>query len=85
MIARFQHTSDDFVAGNDGERRIRQVAVHDVKIGAADAAREHLNQNFPGRWNRPRECQLLEVSRPGPSEGHGTHAGLGHRGDARAA
>jgi hypothetical protein len=38
--------ADNFMARNDGHRRVRQLAVDDVQIRAADAARGYLDAHL---------------------------------------
>src|SRR5262249_49100766 len=40
------HTSDDLMAGNDGQDLARQFTFNDVQVGAADAADADFHQNF---------------------------------------
>jgi hypothetical protein len=46
------------VAGHERELRLRQLAVDDVEVGAADAARRHAQQDLPRL--RLRHWNLLE-------------------------
>jgi hypothetical protein len=36
------------VTGHDRQFRVRQFAIDNVQIGAADAARRHVHENFTG-------------------------------------
>jgi hypothetical protein len=49
------------VAGHERELRVRQLAVDDVEVGAADAARRHPQQDLPRL--RLRHWNLLEPQR----------------------
>jgi len=42
---------DDFMAGNDGKLRLREFAVDDMKISAANAASFDLEPQFAGSGN----------------------------------
>jgi hypothetical protein len=55
---RLHHFADDLVPGRDGHLPLRQVAVDDVKVGPADAARTHADQDLP--WPRHRRWHILE-------------------------
>jgi LTXXQ motif family protein len=67
--------SDNFVAGNDGKLRIWQVAVDDVKIGAAHAAGGDTNPYFA--VGRPGVGALHKLERrPRTFQHHRTHLAL---------
>jgi hypothetical protein len=51
-------TRDDFVARNNRNRRIGQVAIDDVQIGSADATSEDSDQDFPRA-----QCREIAISR----------------------
>jgi hypothetical protein len=64
--------ADDLVAQDEWKLRIRQLAVHDVEIGAADAAGRHAEPDLAGRRHRRRN--LLQPQRlAGRVEHHRTH------------
>ncbi len=51
---------DDLVAGDDMRLGMRQVAVNDVQIGAADAARCDPDQDLPALWRTNGALHPLE-------------------------
>ena len=53
-IAQGRHAADDLVARDDRITRLRQFAVGDVQVGAADAAGKDANQNLAGSGRRLR-------------------------------
>jgi hypothetical protein len=60
------------VAGHDGQGRNGQLAVDHVQIGATDAARRDLDQNFATR--RPRNRPLAQNEpRVRPVQNHRAH------------
>jgi hypothetical protein len=40
--------TDDFMTGNDRQFWVRQLAIHDVQVGPADAARGHAHADLTG-------------------------------------
>ncbi len=46
------HDPDDFMPRNQRQLRMRQLAIHDVKVGAADAARPDSQPHLPRRQSR---------------------------------
>ncbi len=52
--------ADDLVAGDERQLRLRQLAVHDEQVGAADAARADAEQQLPRRGFGPRELSRDE-------------------------
>ena len=44
----FVDPADDFVARDDGRQRVRQLAIDDVQIGAANAAGQDTHADFAG-------------------------------------
>ena len=50
----FDDDADDFVAENERQSGLRQIAVDDVQVGPADAAGPHLEHDLPspGAWPR---------------------------------
>jgi hypothetical protein len=45
-------STDNLVTGHDGDRGVREFAVDDVEVGAADPAREDLHKNVRWPWRR---------------------------------
>ena len=54
------HAPHDLVSQNQRQLGIRQVAIHDVKVGAAHPARVHLYLQLPRRGLRLREFPLVQ-------------------------
>jgi hypothetical protein len=46
------HASDNLVSGNERKLGVRQVAVDDVEIGAADGARRNFDKHLAGTRTR---------------------------------
>jgi len=63
------HRADDLVAGNDRGACVRQLAVDDMEVGAADAARVDLHQDLPRSRGRIAQFHPLE----GPLRSHQDH------------
>lgn len=66
------HDADDLVARHQGQLRVGQFTVHDVKVGPADPAGTHANQYLPGLGVGLRQFYLAEASLGGPKN-HRTH------------
>ena len=64
---RADDVADDLVAGNDRQLRLRQLAVDDVQVGAADGARGDLDQHLPGARPPAAAAPLSAKPRPGAS------------------
>ncbi len=58
-----EHLPHDLVTGDEWQVRPRQLAVHDVEIGAADTASAHAEQQLTGRGRR-----VGELRGPEPAE-----------------
>src|SRR5208282_4826340 len=58
VFAFFDNDADDFVSGHERQFGIRQFAVHDVQIRAADGAGGHFHQNLRcvGLWRGYVNC-----------------------------
>jgi hypothetical protein len=70
---------DDFVARNDWNRRIGQVAIDDVQIRSTDAAAENSDQDLPRARGREIAISRFHLTGAGPCQRHHTHAILvGH-------
>ena len=65
----------DFMARDDGGARVRQLAVHDVQVGAADAARVDAHQHLAGAGNRVGHVLAVERAARRPQD-HRKHAFL---------
>ena len=64
--------ADDLVAEDERQLRARQLAVDDVQVGAADAAREHAEEHLPGRRRRVGHLRCFErLARQ--AQQHGLH------------
>jgi hypothetical protein len=50
----FNNFADDLMAGDDARVQGLEIALDDVKIGAADTAGEDFEQHFAGLWFRTR-------------------------------
>jgi hypothetical protein len=61
---------DNLVAGNDVRFGMRQVAVEDVQVGAADATGGNAHQDMPARRRPQHPLDALQRC-AGPIEGHG--------------
>ncbi len=73
-FAERQHLAYDLVPGDDGQLRMRQLAVYDVKISSTDAAGPDADKDLAGP--RPRIGKLRKAQRPaGLIENHGPHRG----------
>ncbi len=64
--------ADDLMPGNDRKRDLRQLAVDDVQIGAADAAGLDPQPRLAGPGRRLRPLELLQW-RADLGEGHRLH------------
>ncbi len=60
------------MAGHDRKRRLRQVAVHYVEVGATDPAGEHAESELTGP-GRGRSALLEAKLRSRSVEHHGAH------------
>ncbi len=72
------HGGDDLVSGDQGEPRRRKLAVEDVKVGPADAARMHGEEHFALAGVRHRNAVQLK-RRAGMHQPHGRHGAIRHR------
>ncbi len=66
----------NLVSGNQRAEARRQLAFHDVEVGAADAAGAHANHNLVGRGFRTRHLADLEgpaFNRAGRTKNGGAH------------
>ena len=63
---------DDLVAGDERKLRVGQLAVHDVEVGAADAAHVHVDEHLPGAGLGHGQLGLPE-GRPRGVEHHRPH------------
>ncbi len=71
------HPADDLVAGDDGQGRGRQLAIHQVEVSAADSAGGDLDQDLARR--RPGDGHFTAFEGPPDlCENHGPHF-LGNR------
>src|SRR5438128_4925452 len=61
-LARLDHLGNDLMAGDDRELGLCQLAVDNVKVGPADAARVDLEQNLAWTWFRDGD---LRQAQPG--------------------
>jgi hypothetical protein len=68
------HASDDFVAGYDGNLRVREVAVHDMKIGSAHGARRDSDEDVTGAWRWNGVLDRIEPPGARAGERHRAHA-----------
>ena len=68
----FGHSPDDLVPGDERQLRVGQLAVDDVEIGSADAARVHGDQHLTGLRDGHGELGLPERL-PGAVEHHRLH------------
>ena len=71
-LAALHHAGHDLVPGHQRQLRLRQLAVHDVQVRAADAARAHLEEQLPGAALRLRQVAGLERAR-GLCQHHRAH------------
>ena len=46
LLAHGGHGADDLVAGHDRDLPVRQLSIHHVEVGAADAARADLHEDL---------------------------------------
>jgi hypothetical protein len=67
---------DDFVARNDRNRRIGQVAIDDVQIRSTDAAGEHSDQDLPRARSREIAISRFHLAGARPCQHHRAHAVL---------
>ena len=65
--------ADDLMSGDDRDLNGRQVAVDDVEIGAADAARANADDHFAGQRNRNFAITQLERPAARRRQRHGFH------------
>ncbi len=66
-------TANDLVAGDDWNASPRQLAVDDVQVGPADAAREDTDQHLICSRLRHRHFDGLDISAARADKGHGAH------------
>ena len=76
-----RHPAHDFVAGDQRQPRRGEFAVGDVQVGAADPAREHLEQQL-ARSRLGHRDLLGAQRRAGTMQAHGGH-GRAHRASLR--
>ena len=76
-VAQHGDPSDDFMAGNDRQARLRQFTVREVQIGAADAAGFDGNQQLAATGVRYRQFDQAQRN-SGTVQEHGLHATLHH-------
>ncbi len=67
-----RHRADDFVAEDQGQLGFGQLAVHDVQVGAADAAGPHPDEHLLRAGMRDRDLQVFEGLARGLQD-HGVH------------
>jgi hypothetical protein len=67
-------TPDDFVTRNDWQRGFRQISIHDMQVGPAHAARQHLYEDLAGSRGRRLDIDSLDTPGPGAGQGHGFHS-----------
>ena len=65
--------ADDFMSGDDGHLDRRQIAIQDVKIGAAHAARKYTNQHLSRQRDRHLALRQRKHTGVRPLEHHGAH------------
>jgi hypothetical protein len=65
-------TADDFVAGDDRQARLGQVAIDDMQVGAADAAGSDLHKHLSGPGSRVGNGPVLQ-DQAGSVENHCFH------------
>src|SRR5215216_551395 len=73
-VANDGDAANDLVAGDDRQLGVRQLAVDDMQVGAADAARRNLDHNLAGGRRRHRPLPHHERA-AGPLEDHCAHHG----------
>ncbi len=70
--------ADNLVTRDDRQRRLRQLAVHHVQVGATDAASQYLDPQLP--WPRLRLGQFAQLQRlANLFQQHGAHRRLSFR------
>jgi hypothetical protein len=65
--------TDDLVAGHHGDRRVGKLAINDMQIGSADAAREHADENAPRTRDGEIEINGFHLATSGPGQRHRAH------------
>src|SRR5207249_7414514 len=74
-VARLDHGPDDLMSWNEGQLRLRQLTVDDVKVRAAHTAGRHAQEDLTGPRPRPRDLPEHQ----GPSrclENHRSHGSM---------
>lgn len=70
------HQADDLVTGYDGYRRIRELSVDQVEIGATDPACENLDEHVGWSWRRLFNLDWHYMSEARSAQRHRSHCDL---------